>query len=56
MTNKIAVKNAFLPFVITLYLANICHHESLGHRQNENNIFSLVIVYDIFVFQIIQDF
>lgn len=41
------MKNSFLPFVITFYLANICkyYHESPWYWWNESNIFSPVIVY-----------
>lgn len=41
------MKNSFLPFVITFYLANICEYyrESPWYWWNESNIFSPVIVY-----------
>lgn len=41
------MKNSFLPFVITFYLANICeyYHESPWYWWNESKIFSPVIVY-----------
>lgn len=54
------MKNSFLPFVITFYLANICeyYHESPWYWWNESNIFSPVIVYLVcwFFFRLYKTF